>query len=378
MRLQNLNNIIIGTLNINSLANKFDYLKHVINSNLDIFILQETKLDSSFPVNRFIMDGYKIPYRLDRNRKGGGVMIYVRDDIPSCELSNHNFTKPIEGLFIEINLRKMKLLLFGTYHSTHPIYGIKNADYFEQVGLALDVYNKYDKFLLAGDFNVEDTNNCLKDFLFQFNAKNIVKEKTCFKNPENPSCIDLFLTNSNGSFFNTKSITTGLSDFHNLVLTVMRTTFPKAKPKIIEYRDYKRLNIDNFEYQLKNSIVHENLQYARFEKTFLEVLEEHAPIKKKIVRANDKPYMTKALRKAMMRRTFLKNKFYKNPNEESKATYKKQKNFTDRLLRKEKKKYFSNLDLNNLTDNKKFWSSIKPLFSNFTNSNKISLVDGWK
>ena len=104
----------------------------------------------------------------------------------------------------------------------------------------------------------------------------------------------------------------------------MRTTFPKAKPKIIEYRDYKRLNIDNFEYQLKNSIVHENLQYARFEKTFLEVLEEHAPIKKKIVRANDKPYMTKALRKAMMRRTFLKNKFYKNPNDESKATYKKQ------------------------------------------------------
>ena len=98
-------------------------------------------------------------------------MIYVREDIPSCQLSNHNFTKPIEGLFIEINLRKMKLLLFGTYHSTHPIYGTNDTVYFEQIGLALDVYNKYDKFLLAGDFNVEDTNDCLKDFLFQFNAK---------------------------------------------------------------------------------------------------------------------------------------------------------------------------------------------------------------
>ena len=166
IRLQNLNNIIIGTLNINSLANKFDFLKHVVNRNLDVLILQETKLDDSFPKNQFAMDGYRIPYRLDRNRNGGGVMIYVREDIPSCQLSNHNFTKPIEGLFIEINLRKMKLLLFGTYHSTHPIYGTNNTIYFEQIGLALDVYNKYDKFLLAGDFNVEDTNACLKDFLF--------------------------------------------------------------------------------------------------------------------------------------------------------------------------------------------------------------------
>ena len=42
IRLQNLNNIIIGTLNINSLANKFDFLKHVVNRNLDVLILKET------------------------------------------------------------------------------------------------------------------------------------------------------------------------------------------------------------------------------------------------------------------------------------------------------------------------------------------------
>ena len=156
----------------------------------------------------------------------------------------------------------------------------------------------------------------------------------------------------------------------------MRTTFPKARPRIIEYRDYKRFNINNFECHLKNSITNNGNQYARFEKVFLKVLDEHAPIKKKTVRANDKPYMTKTLRKAMMRRTFLKNKFYKNPNDETKASYRKQKNFTDRLLRKEKKNYYSNLDLKNLTDNKKFWHSIKPLFSDFTSTNKISLVQG--
>ena len=99
-----------------------------------------------------MISGYAKPYRLDRNRNGGGVIIYVRGDIPSKELKKHNFEKNIEGLFVEVNLRKMKLLFFGTYHSTHPDYGLSDTDYFNQVGLALDVYSNYEKFLLAGGF----------------------------------------------------------------------------------------------------------------------------------------------------------------------------------------------------------------------------------
>ena len=71
------------------------------------------------------------------------------------ELKQHNFTKNIEGLFVEVNFRKSKLLFFRTYHSTHNIYGLNNAVYLEQIGLALDVYSNYEKFLLAGDFNME-------------------------------------------------------------------------------------------------------------------------------------------------------------------------------------------------------------------------------
>ena len=49
---------------------------------------------------------------------------------------------------------------------------------------------------IVGDFNAEDSEPCLKNFLYQYDAKNIVKQKTCFKSTDNPSCIDLFLTNS--------------------------------------------------------------------------------------------------------------------------------------------------------------------------------------
>ena len=103
IRVKNINKVIIGTLNINSLAPKFELLREVIGKNLDVITIQETKLDSSFPPGQFLLDGYAEPYRLDRNRDGGGVMIYVREDIPSKLLNKHNFTSPIEGLFIEIN-----------------------------------------------------------------------------------------------------------------------------------------------------------------------------------------------------------------------------------------------------------------------------------
>ena len=96
----------------------------------------------------------------------------------------------------------------------------------------MDKYSTYERVLLAGDFNIDASDEVLQDFLFEQNYKNLVKEKTCFKSIENPSCIDLFLTNSHASFQNTTTIATGLSDFHKMVVTVMKTTFPKAEPKL--------------------------------------------------------------------------------------------------------------------------------------------------
>ena len=132
--------MIIGSLNINSVASKLEHLREVIGNYLDVLTIQETKLDDSFPTAQLLIDGYSEPYRLDRNRHGGGVLIYVREDIPSKPLNKHNFTKNVEGLFIEINLRKTKILFFGGYRSDHKTYGLHEVDYFEQIGLALDVY----------------------------------------------------------------------------------------------------------------------------------------------------------------------------------------------------------------------------------------------
>ena len=104
-------------------------------------------------------------------------------------------------------------------------------------------------------------------------------------------------------------------------------------------------------------------KYETFEEKFLKVLNKHAPSKKKFIRANHAPYMTKNLRKAIMKRSQLENRYIRNSTVGNMNKYKKHKNFCSKLYKKESKKLCSQLDIKNITDNKLFWKSMK-LFLN--------------
>ena len=377
IRVNNLHKVIVTHLNVNSFSNKFDAIKTVIPGNVDVMIFSETKLDDSHPTSEFLIDGFSTPFRLDRNKTGGGLLIYVREDIPSKQINNHSFSDGIEGIFVELNLRKTKWLILGTYHPPNQ----NDKFYFDNVGRALELYNKkYDKILLAGDFNAEIQETILNNFLELYNLRNLVTDKTCFKSLRNPTCIDLFLTNCNKSFQHTQAISTGLSDFHKLILTVLKTTFKKAKPKEKIYRCYKQFDEIKFKNDLIQKLYQESIScdnYKEFESKFLEVLNVHAPLKRRIIRANEVPYMTKALRKAIANRSRLENRFYRDKTDESKKAYKKQKNYCSKLYKKERKRYYANLDVRNITDNKKFWQTMKPFFSDKgLGKNTITLVEG--
>ena len=308
LKLKNTNRLILGHLNINSIVGKFDHLKVLIVNNIDILVLTETKIDSSFPNAQFRIDGFSAPFRLDRSKFGGGVLIYVREEIPCKQLTKHILQDDIEGIFVEINLKKTKWLWFGGYRPPR-----QQAKYFlKHVNYALDTYRQtLDKFLLAGDFNIEKTDPIKSEFLFKNDSKNLVQQKTCFKSTNNPSCIDLFVTNSPRSFQNTITLASGLSDFHKMILTILKSTFPKAKPKQIVYRKFKNFDSKNFKNEIRTKMQSID-KYETFEEKFLKVLNKHAPLKKKFIRANHVPYMTKNLRKAIMKRSQLENKYISN------------------------------------------------------------------
>ena len=117
-------------------------------------------------------------------------------------------------------------------------------------------------------------------------------------------------------------------------------------------------------------------EYSNFQNISNQVLNNHAPTKKKTVRFNNSPFMIKTLKKAIMHRSRLKNIYIRKRNNKNWENYRKQRNFCVDLLRKTKTEYFKNLNVKDLSDNRKFWKTIKPYFSNkWLNSNKLLLKE---
>lgn len=134
LNLKNVNRLVIGHLIINSLPGKFEQLKVVIENNFDILISTETKIESSFSSSQFMIEGFLMHFRFDRNSSGEGLIFYIRDDISSKQLTKHKLPDDIEGTFIKMNLRKAKWLIFCTYRP--PILPVesffKRVDYVYQ------------------------------------------------------------------------------------------------------------------------------------------------------------------------------------------------------------------------------------------------------
>ena len=217
----------------------------------------------------------------------------------------------------------------------------------------------------------------MDEFLQVYNLKNLVKTPTCFKNPVKPTCIDLLLTNKPKCFQNTSVLETDLSDCHKMTVTVLKIHFPKQKPKIINYRDYRTFSNEEFCTSiLSHANVMETQDINSFQELCINLLNSIAPKKKKYIRANQAPFMNKMLQKAIMDRSRLRNKFLKHMTSSNKMAYNKQRNSCVNLCRKQKKQYYKNLDIRKITDNRTFWKYVKPAFSEkSTKTDKITLIE---
>ena len=211
--------------------------------------------------------------------------------------------------------------------------------------------------MLVGNFNAQESEPCLSQFLYEYNAKNTIKESSCFKNVLNPSCIYLFITNSPLSFQNIIAVINGLSDFHKMVTTAMKMSFKKHSSIERHYRDYKYFDRTKFKNNLNEKLSEGISNYESFETTFTEVLKKHAPLKKKLFRANHAPYITKTLRKTIMRRSQLETKYLKSKTQTDFKLYKKYKNF---CRKRGRRKYYESLDMKNVLHSKKFWKTMTP------------------
>ena len=122
------------------------------------------------------------------------------------------------------------------------------------------------------------------------------------------------LTNRPNNFQKTSTVVTGLSDFHKMIISCLKTTFKKIPPKNTIFRDYKKFDEQNFLYNLdqqmiKGKFYKEKNMYESFSDTYKAIVNKHVPLKEKIVRRNNAPFM--------MNRSRLKKKYQDWPSKEN-------------------------------------------------------------
>ena len=119
----------------------------------------------------------------------------------------------------------------------------------------------------------------------------LIAEPTCFKSI-NSTCFDNFLTNKKTCFMKTLTFEMNVSNHYTIIGTIPRSTFAKVKPKKIFYRCYKNFDNKKFEVELKKQLS-SVLDFELFHLAFKTTLDQFVPLKQKVVRNNNQPFMTK-------------------------------------------------------------------------------------
>ena len=139
-------------------------------------MISETKIHESFPKGNFLIERFSIPYRLNRDSKGGGIMLFVRADIPSKLLAFEE--KAIESLFIELNLQNTKILMNCSYNPHKSeikkhLTALRNSLHLHSLNC--------ENILILVDFNVEIEDTNMKSFCENYNLKSLIKQPICYK-----------------------------------------------------------------------------------------------------------------------------------------------------------------------------------------------------
>ena len=149
MRLKHVNRLIFTNLNINSLWNKFEFSVELVKNKFDFLMISETTIKECLPLGQFKIDSYITPFRLDRNNSGNDIMPFVREGITAKLIGSEK--PPIEGFYVEMNLRKQKWLISCSYNPNKSMIG----QYLEALSnKGMDLHSStYANFIFLGDFN---------------------------------------------------------------------------------------------------------------------------------------------------------------------------------------------------------------------------------
>ena len=314
--------IKLAHINARSLFPKIDEVREIVSrSKVDFLCISETWLDNTISNSEISTPVYSI-VRNDRNREGGGVLMYLREgisysirhDIMSCS------NTAVENIWVELQLSKgMPCLMCCMYRPPAA-----TAEYYSAV---LDVMEKASsenkEIVLTGDLNFNYdldeslSSNPLHFIENMFNMTQIITEKTRVTRTTS-TLIDVILTTVPELHYSTNVYHFGFSD-HYLIYTCIKVSQPKRQHNTIRYRCYRNFSADAYLADLQNTSVFTDInslddihgtenKWAIWKREFLFLSDRHAPVKVTRVKYRHNPWMTTDILKLMYRRDFIHNK----------------------------------------------------------------------
>ncbi|XP_060561384.1 uncharacterized protein LOC132721143, partial [Ruditapes philippinarum] len=348
-------------------------------SYLDIIGLCETFLNDSFSDNEFQFKGYQM-FRMDRKTNGGGLILYVNENFscfPRSDLQKEN----IEAIWLEIKNNQQKTFILGYIYRPPSSPANWNLD-LEQILDKIYIENK--EIILTGDFNynydpltLSTNNTCWNNITNSFNLKQVVEEPTRVTKTSK-TIIDHLYTNFPHNISEITIPQLSISDHFPICFTrkISNTITKKSLHQIIQYRNVKKFDEKEFLESLEQqpwSLIEifedPNDALDCFNSLFSQVLNEHAPLKRKRVKHTHLPdwYNPDILHASKQR-----DKAKKINNNED---YKYWRNKVKNLISSSKKSYYSETINNNKNNAKEMWKNLKQLSGKSSNHQTSYIQD---
>ena len=365
-------NTKIGHINANSIAGfKFHEIKNwLMSGRFDILLITETKIDASFSSSQFKVEGFRM-YRVDRNIYGGGLMVFIRNDICFHVITRFNIDMSsfrTESMILKVKINKSWFAVVGIYRPPN----IPKSQWKLELSAIFEAATAISNdAIFLGDFNCDmlEPNKPpmdgrdLCDLLDIYNLKNLITTPTRITETTR-TLLDLILTSNKNKILSSGVVDVQISD-HSLVYAVLRLSAPRLRSRKICLRSLKNFDSNVFLEDLHNVPFHimdifddVDDKLFVFESLYLDIVNEHAPLKNFHVRGNQVPFMTEQWRKAIRHRNKLWKKFTHDRTDAHYALYKEQRNKCTSLRRKAIKAYF--LRKSETANPNDFWNTYRP------------------
>ncbi len=341
-----------------------------------VITLSETWLDDSVHDTEVSIPGYVVE-RKDRNRHGGGVAVYIKDDLKYVRRFDVE-KESNESIWVEMQLMHQKSMVIGSLYRPQT----QGVDYFDTLSEIVDgIVNENKEVMLLGDLNCDFLKknyltNHMQCFMEMHNFTQIVTKPTRIT-PTSQTLVDVILTTNSNLCVDTDVIHHSFSD-HGLVHTVIlskpnRNSSIKNKSVTKKFRSFKDFNVDVFNDDLEkvdwciNDSVPADTAWQLFVDKFTNVCDKHVPLKSMRFKQNLCPWLESRsdIFDAMHERDYHHKKAVcKFDNDEHWVKYKELRNKVNKMMKEAKREYYTNKIDDSAGDTKNMWKTLKELLPN--------------